>query len=235
LTPPRPAILVVEADRSLGEAIAQQLAADGYRVELARNCRHARVLAGESRPHVALIGSLEGPAAAGALVREIRAGEGPSCRWDRQLPALVIGAGASELEMLRAFDSGADDFIPRPVVYLELRARLRALLRRAQECPAVADRLEVGALRIDLHTRATTLAGQRLELRRMEYELLVHLAREPHRVFHREDLLRSLWGYRSASSTRTVDSHASRLRRKLTAVAPGPWLVCVWGVGYRLT
>jgi DNA-binding response OmpR family regulator len=68
----------------------------------------------------------------------------------------------------------------------------------------------------------------------MEFELLVHLAREPERVFAKDELLRAVWGYRSGGSTRTVDSHASRLRRKLAPDGPRRWVISVWGVGYRL-
>jgi DNA-binding response OmpR family regulator len=80
-----------------------------------------------------------------------------------------------------------------------------------------------------------TLEQSIVHLRRMEFDLLAHLAREPERVFAREELLRAVWQYRCGGSTRTVDSHASRLRRKLTANGRTRWVTNVWGVGYRLT
>jgi DNA-binding response OmpR family regulator len=95
-------------------------------------------------------------------------------------------------------------------------------------------RIDVRRLSIDLLARSASLCGRRLQLRRMEYELLIHLAREPHRVFERGDLLRAVWGYRSAGSTRTIDSHACRLRRALVEVDGARWVVGVRGVGYRL-
>src|SRR6185312_5627779 len=79
-----------------------------------------------------------------------------------------------------------------------------------------------------------SLGGRALPLRRMEYELLARLAREPDRAFERERLLREIWRYRSSGSTRTVDTHASRLRATLRAADPAPWVIAVWGVGYRL-
>jgi two-component system phosphate regulon response regulator PhoB len=225
-------ILLVEADQRFGEAIAQQLAADGYRVELARNARHARILASETRPRLAVLGRLEAPRGALSLLEEIRS-DIPGRVWDRRLPALVIGGGAVELDALRAFEAGADDFVAMPVGYLELRARMCAVLRRSARDPDAQPVIEIGPLRIDPLRRAATLAGRSLALRRMEYELLLHLAGEPERVFSRTELLRAIWGYRSAGSTRTVDTHASRLRSKLGG-GEGRWVIGVWGVGYRL-
>ena len=92
----------------------------------------------------------------------------------------------------------------------------------------------VGPLRIDTAAHAASIAQRALALRRMEFQLLVHLAREPSRVCSREQLLREVWGFRAFAPTRTVDSHASRLRRKLDPQATGRWVLPVRGVGYRL-
>ncbi len=227
-----PPVLVVDADRRFGEAVARQLMADGYRVELARSRRHARLLAAEARPCLALIGRLDGLREPLALLEEIRTSDEESEGWDRRLPALVIGAGADELDVLRAFDAGADDFVAMPVGYLELRARMGALLRRSGKPAETEVVIRVGPLRVDTLGREAALGGRPLPLRRMEYELLEHLAREPDRVFGREELLRAVWGYRSPGSSRTIDTHASRLRQKLGGA--GRWIVCVRGVGYRL-
>lgn len=230
----RPAgpILVVESDRVLGQALAEQLAADGYAVELASNAEHARILARESAPKLALLGDLEPPRGALCLLEEIRATEWLGAPWERSLPAIVLGSGA-QLEMLRAFEAGADDFLSKPAAYLELRARLKAILRRTGTAVDRPRMLVVGPLRIDLATRGVTMHGDSIDLRRMEFELLVALAQEPARVFLKEELLRAVWGYRSSGSTRTLDSHASRLRRRLESIS-GRWVVNVWGVGYRL-
>jgi DNA-binding response OmpR family regulator len=225
---------VVESERELGCAIAEQLVADGYRVALARTAEHARVLARASSPRLALLGGLDGPRGALALLEEIR-GAGGEETWDRGLPAIVLARHAHELEMLRAFEAGADDFLGRSGRYLELRARLRAVLRRAeQRARPAAQVLEVDALRIDMRARSTTLHGSAVGLRRLEFDLLLALAREPRRVFAKDELLSVVWGYRAPGSSRTLDSHASRLRRKLEADGEQRWVINIWGIGYRL-
>ncbi len=227
-------ILVVESDRQLGQAIAEQLVADGFAVELARTAEHARILAGASAPKLAVLGLLDSQRGALELLREIRHPQALATPWDRTLPAIVLASEARELDMLRAFEAGADDFLARPATYLELRARLRAVLRRSAGAGELARLIEVRSLVIDTGAHTVTVDGRAVDLRRMEFELLVHLAREPERVFAKPELLRAVWGFRSGGSTRTLDSHASRLRRKLAGDGARRWVISVWGVGYRL-
>ena len=111
-------------------------------------------------------------------------------------------------------------------------ARIRAVLRRS--VPSPRERLEAGSISVDLATRRVTVDGERVALAGKEYELLLKLMSDPARVFTKEELLRDVWGFRSLGRTRTLDSHASRLRRKLGAGGRGRYVLNVWGVGYRL-
>jgi len=128
--------------------------------------------------------------------------------------------------------AGNKDGIGRPFHYEELVWRIRAVLRRAgPRSPGV---IEAGRIRVDQATRVVTVAGRFVMLTGREYELLVMLAREPTRVFTKEELLRDVWGFRSVGRTRTLDSHASRLRRRLEVDGETPYVLNEWGVGYRL-
>jgi DNA-binding response OmpR family regulator len=235
----RPTVLVVESETAVGGALVEQLSADGYRAELARTGEQARALGGRVRPCAVVVGGLGNRLGALQLVREIRDAESPTAAiWPVGLPIIMLGAQVGELDMLRAFDAGVDDFIARPLRYLELRARLRALLRRAERAARASSppQIAIGPLQIDMDCHSASLYGARLDLRRLEFELLIHLAGDPTRVFAKHELLAAVWGYRSTGSTRTVDSHASRLRRKLEQRerGEGRWVINVWGVGYRL-
>jgi DNA-binding response OmpR family regulator len=230
-------ILLVEASPSPGGELAEQLRADRFQTVVARSSEHARVLAASHTLRVAVLGQLEPPRGTLDLLEEIRRGcETPATRalWDTRLPAIVIGSGAGQLELLRAFDAGADDFVAAPVSYLELRARLRALLQRAEsalDTPIVS----VGSLAIDTAAHTVSFSGVQVELCRLEYELLVYLARRPTTVCSKHELLSAIWRRHSGDrGARTLDSHASRLRRKLGAVGADGFVVNVWGIGYRL-
>jgi len=155
-------------------------------------------------------------------------------RWVAHAPVIVLGrVEADAIDRIHAFRRGCDDYVPRPFEYQELVERIRAVLRRSQ--PRLDDVVEAPPVRIDTRTRDVRVDGRRVQLAQKEYELLLCLAREPERVFTKAELLRDVWGYRIAARTRTLDSHASRLRRKLRdAGSPVTLVDNVWGVGYRL-
>ena len=155
-------------------------------------------------------------------------------RWVERAPVIVLGrAEADTVDRIHAFRRGCDDYVPRPFEYAELVERIRAVLRRSG--PHVDVVVEAPPLRIDVRTRDVRVDGRRVQLAQKEYDLLLMLAREPDRVFTKTELLRDIWGYLVPARTRTLDSHASRVRKKLRdAGAQVELVVNVWGVGYRL-
>jgi DNA-binding response OmpR family regulator len=225
-------ILLVEDDQTTRTFLADQLAADGYEILIAHTRRHALHLLATHHPQLVLA-DINGETL--GLLDAVRGGDGLAGAIDPNTPMIVLTARADELERVRVFDRGGDDVVTKPFSYPELRGRIRVLLRRVYErSPAAVSR--VGSLTVSHSARDVHVGGRRVDLAPKEYELLATLAGEPTRVFTREELLSSVWGLGSwARTTRTLDSHAARLRQKLAKAEPGRRLVInVWGVGYRL-
>jgi len=223
---PSAALLLAEPERSVGTFLERHLADDGFDVLRAEDGEGALALAERARPDLVLLGTeLD-------VCRRLREGE-PGRSWDRNVPVIMLGRPqADAVDRVRAFERGCDDYLGRPFLYQELVARIRAVLRRAS--PPVGEVVEAGEILVDRATRCVTVAGVRVVLPAKEYELLVRLASAPTRVFTKEELLRDVWGFRSLGRTRTLDSHASRLRRRLAAATDTPYVLNEWGVGYRL-
>jgi DNA-binding response OmpR family regulator len=224
-------ILIVEDDRVTRTFLADNLVADGHEPLLADCARDALRLARTHGPEAVLL-DLGLPDRDGLrLLEELRSGEAGG-RIDPDLPVVVLTGRADELDRIRGLERGADDYVVKPFSYPELRLRLLAVLRRAGLRPA-RGRLRVGPLQIDPAARDVTLGAERLTLSQKEYGLLVLLASQPTRVFTKDEILREVWGFRARSATRTLDSHACRLRAKL-AHPDVRFVLNVWGVGYRL-
>ncbi len=224
-------VVVCEDDPLTLELLCDHLTADRYAALPAPEASDALRICQFNQPDL-LVLDLGLPDAQGLdVLREIRAAQGVSSRFDPDLPVIVLTGRGSEHDRVRGLEAGADDYLVKPFSYLELRARIGAVLRRERRAPEGPRR--VGEITIDPMRRLVEVAGKRVELSNKEFMLLRALAAEPTRVFTKEELLRDVWGYRSLGRTRTLDSHASRLRRKLDPKR-GRFIVNVWGVGYRL-
>ena len=221
----RNALLLAEPEDATRGFLERHLRDDGFEVVEPGVDGDALTLAERARPDLVLLAELD-------LCRRLRTGE-PGRSWDREVPVILLAPeSADPVDRVRAFDRGADDVVERPFHYEELLARIRAVLRRSG--PPRHELMQAGGLTIDRRTRRVSVRGEPVELAGREFELVARLASDPHRVFTKEELLREVWGYRSLGRTRTLDSHASRLRRKLRRAADDRFVVNVWGVGYRL-
>ena len=227
-------VLVVEDDELTRRFLCDQLAADGYRVAGAAAAGEALRAIEVRRPDIVLLDLVLGDGGSGLEVLDrVRAADGGGSRIDPDTPVVVLSGRSGEADRIRGLVRGADDYVCKPFSYAELVARLGCVLRRASG-RRLRGLLRVGELTIDPATRSVRVAGRRVTLSAKEFALLHALAAEPTRVVPKAELLRDVWGYQSAGATRTVDTHACRLRRKLAG--SGERLVLnVRGVGYRLT
>ena len=228
---PGEAVLVVDEEEAERRFLAQQLADDGFEVLAAGRGLEALDLVENARPDIVLLDAVLPDGSGFELCRRLREGE-PGRAWNRDVPVIMVSGRADPVDRVRGFARGADDYVTRPYMYAELLARVRAVLRRATGPRRT--RVCVADLEIDPAARTVTVAGEAVHLSAKEYDLLVALAEEPERVYRKEELLRDVWGFRSLGRTRTLDSHASRLRRKLNRDEEPTYVLNVWGVGYRL-
>jgi DNA-binding response OmpR family regulator len=225
-------ILVVEDDDATRTFLADNLTADGYELLVAESARDGLRLLETKFPDVALV-DVGLPDASGLeLLRRVREADGVASRIDPATPFVLITGRDGELDRVRGFERGADDYVCKPFSYPELRGRVAALLRRSDPRRS-AGRLRAGDVEVDVASRTVRLRGVPVALSQKEFALLRTLASEPTRVFTKDELLRTIWGFRHTGTTRTLDSHACRLRHKLGAHGDR-YVVNVWGVGYRL-
>ena len=152
------------------------------------------------------------------------------------LPCMMITAKDSEADIVLGLESGADDYLVKPFSVLELRARVKALLRRGKQLSSQVETLTFDDLVIDSSTREVTALDQALALTAREFDLLLFLAQHPKQVFSRMQLLEAVWGYSYSGYEHTVNSHINRLRAKLALTPSTSDLVkTVWGVGYKFS
>ena len=224
-------VVVCEDDAITLDLLCDHLAADRFGVLPAPTAADALRFCRYNKPSLLLL-DLSLPDASGLdVLREIRRADGVQSRFDPRLPVIVLSGRSAIIDRVRGLEAGADDYLVKPFSLDELRARVAAVLRRRstrRDGPC-----RVGALEVDPLRRHVAIGGREITLAKKEFGLLSVLASEPTRVFAKEELLEEVWGFRSPTRTRTLDSHASRLRRKLDPTH-GRYVVNCWGVGYRL-
>ena len=219
-------ILVVDDEALLIKGIRFNLQNDGYDVVTGANGQEAVALAAD--PDVALIvldvmmPLMDGLTAC-AKIRETS-----------DVPIILLTAKADDMDKLMGFDYGADDYLTKPFNILELKARIRALLRRSRTSKEkVSNTLTIGSITLDLDSRNAYRSGKLVELTAKEFDVIEFLMRNANRVYSREALLDSVWAYEYRSDIRTLDVHIRRLREKLEEDPAKPkHIMTKWGVGY---
>jgi DNA-binding response OmpR family regulator len=225
-------VLVVEDDAPTAAFLSDNLSADGYRVFCASEAGEAARALEVRQPDLMLLDlGLEAGSGLSVLDR-LRAADPASSRMDPDLPVIILTGRAGEVDRVRGFARGADDYLCKPFSYPELVARIDAVLRRSSG-RLHRGVLRVGELTVDPSTRVVRVAGRAVTLSAKEFALLHALACDPARVVSKGELLRDVWGYASMGVSRTVDAHACRLRAKLGG-GSRRYVVSVRGVGYRL-
>ncbi len=224
-------LVVCEDDDTTLDLLCEHLSEDRFGVMPAPSASDALRLCRYNHPDLLLL-DLTLPDASGLdVLREIREADGIDSRFDPRLPVIVLTGRGGDTDRVRGLDAGADDYLVKPLIYPELRARIGAVLRRRQAYHEGPSR--VGELIVDPQQRRVTVGERVVPLSKKEFSLLRALVADPTRVFTKEELLATVWGYCGPSKTRTLDSHASRLRRKLDP-QHGRFVINCWGIGYRL-
>ena len=221
-------ILVVDDEALLVKGIRFNLQNDGYEVITGSDGVEAVELAQSQKPDLIVLDvmmpRMDGLTAC-SKIREFS-----------DVPIILLTAKTTDMDKLLGFDQGADDYLTKPFNILELKARIRAMLRRSGgSAPKEAPKNELvgGPIRLDLDPRNAYRSGELVDLTAKEFDVIEHLMRNPNRVFSRENLLDTIWAYEYRSDIRTVDVHIRRLREKLEENPAQPkHIMTKWGVGY---
>lgn len=219
-------ILVVDDEALLLKGIRFNLQNDGYEVITGTNGQEAVQLAQTQHPDLIILDImmplLDGLSAC-AKIREFS-----------DVPVILLTAKNEDIDKLMGFENGADDYLTKPFNILELKARIRALLRRTTSHKANTDvKLTIGEITLDLNARNAYRSGALVDLTAKEFDMVELLMCHPDRVYSREALLDALWTYEYRSDVRTVDVHIRRLREKLEKDPAQPqYIMTKWGVGY---
>jgi two-component system response regulator MtrA len=217
-------IMVVDDDQDLSEMLGIVLNGAGYEVDLVGRGDEVMDLLRAQKPDLVLLDVML-PGIDGIDVAKL-------IRAESMVPIVMLTAKGDTHDVVRGLEAGADDYMVKPFNPAELVARLKVRLRRSQVVSETS--LRIGNIEIDQIAHSIIRDGQTIPLTRLEFDLLVALAKEPGRVFTREALLSEVWGYQHATDTRLVNVHIQRLRSKVEYDPENPQLiVTVRGIGYK--
>ena len=224
-------LLLVEDDPTLRQALTFNLTREGYEVTSAADGEAALEAARSDRLDLILLDVML-PGMSGIEVLRVLRREGVST------PIIVLSAKGDEIDRVVGLKVGADDYVAKPFSRPELLARIEAVLRRHRresDEPEHRERLAFGKVEIDVTRREVTIGGEEIHLTTKEFDLLVHMAASPGRIFTRDQLLARIWGYDYEGDGRTVDVHISWLRGKLRGGDGHNYFRTVRGIGYAFS
>jgi len=226
-------ILIVEDQRDLAKGLKANLEVEGYSVDVAYTGAEAIRKSSANPPALVLLDLMLPDVEGYDVLARLR-------REGHTMPVLILTARAEEVDKVHGFRLGADDYVTKPFGVMELLVRIEALLRRARPAPSPASAGDgavhrFGDVEIDVDDHRVRRRGEEVPLSPKAFELLLALVRKDGKVATRVELLRDVWGYAGAVTTRTVDTHVAELRRRLEENPAEPrHIVTVWKVGYRL-
>jgi two-component system, OmpR family, response regulator ResD len=228
MQPSQRSVLIVDDEPTIAEVVARYLERAGYRTRIALDGPTALAAAAEARPDLVVLDvmlpGLDGLRVMGRLRDQDAA----------PIAVILLTARGEESDRVVGLRLGADDYVVKPFSPAELVARVDAVLRRVDPPDEEITRLEFGEIAIDPRSRRVQARGEEVTLTQREFDVLLHMARHPHQVFSREQLMEAVWQYAFYTDTSTVTVHIRRLRAKLEADPARPrHLQTVWGVGYR--
>ena len=219
-------ILLVEDEQPIREMLRFALEKESYRVKEAATATQARQQIALQRPDLLLVDWMMPGESGVAFVRRLREDEITS-----DLPVIMLTARVEEMDKVKGLDSGADDYLTKPVAIKELKARIKALLRRTSTSD-LDDKPRAGGLELNLATRQLSVEGHLVHIGQTEFSLLEFFMRRKNRIYTRSQLLDFVWGQNVYIEERTVDVHILRLRKILKPFAKDGLIKTVRGVGY---
>ena len=223
-------ILVVEDDRDIREMVCQSLAQNDYQTIGCANLQEARKSMETVNPDCMVVDWMLPDGSGIELIRWMRRQQ-----QFQQIPVLMLTARSQEADLITGLDSGADDYLTKPMSLRELNARVRALLRRPAAYEEHQDLLQFGPISLNTKTHDVIVAGVVVELTKTEFRLLKLFIENPRKVFSREQILDAVWGVNAFLGDRTVDVHILRLRKILQPQGVDRMIETVRGSGYRLS
>jgi DNA-binding response OmpR family regulator len=224
-----PKVLIVEDDESMAVALKDGFEYEGYETRLVRDGAQGLKLATESPPDILILDVMLPKLSGLDVLKQLRTG-------GSSLPVIMLTARGQEIDKVLGLKLGADDYVTKPFGFLELMARVEALLRRATGRDGHVDVYRFGDVIVDFRRSEARKAGKALDLSPREFRLLRYFVEHRGDVVAREKLMEAVWDYDNAPLTRTVDMHVAKLRRKIEKTPSEPqFIVTIHRVGYKFT